>query len=99
MTETTRYFLSYGGVRLPLNLLGPLGEADIRNRNTFIRARYDGEDRLVQLEKIVYGDVHLTHRYAYHRNGLLKQAEITMVDEEDEVTILTFDEMGQPVPG
>jgi len=43
-------------------------------------------------DKMVYGEVELAHRYVYHDNGLLKRAEISMLDE-DTVT-LCFDEAG-----
>lgn len=94
---TTRYFTTYTGVRLPLKLVGPLDDADIANRNTFILATFDGDDRLVAVQKRVYGDVVLGHAYAYHGNGALKRAEITVHDEDDEVTVLEFDEAGAPV--
>lgn len=88
------YFTTYTGVRLPLKLVGRLSEAEISNRNTFIRARFDGDDRLVHLEKCVYGEVALGHAYDYHANGSLKRAEIVIHDEDEEVTVLEFDETG-----
>lgn len=92
-----RYFTTYTGVRLPLKLVGPLDAAEIKNRNTFIRARFDGNDRLVQLEKCVYGDVALGHAYQYHASGVLKRAEIILHDDDDETTVLEFDESGAAV--
>lgn len=89
-----RYFTTYTGVRLPLKLVGPLAEAEITNRNTFIRAHFDGAERVVRLEKCVYGDVVLGHAYEYHANGALKRAEIVVRDEDDETTVLHFDENG-----
>ena len=97
MSESTlRYFLSYSGVKLPLNLVGPLGEADLKNRNTFMRAMFDDHDRLIGCDKLVYGDVQLTHRYEYHPNGALKRAEIVM---DEDTTVLMFDEAGKVVAG
>ena len=84
-------------MRLPLKLVGPLSEAETHNRNTFIRARFDGADRLVRLEKCVYGDVVLGHTYDYHPNGALQRAEIVIHDAEDETTVLEFDETGAAV--
>lgn len=84
-----RYFATYSGVRLPLRLVTPIDAAALTNRNTFIRARFDPAGRLLECEKVVYGEVELTHRYAYDASGALKQAEITMLDEETRV--LRFD--------
>lgn len=89
-----RYFLSYSGVKLPLKLVNPLDEADLGHRNTYMRAYYDSEDRLIGCDKLVYGDLSITHRYRYHPNGALQQAEITM---DDETTVVRFDEAGTPV--
>ena len=89
-----RYYVTYSGVRLPLKLVNPLEQADIANRNTFIRAWFDSHGRLAQCEKVVYGDVELQHRYDYHANGQLKRAEIT---EADESRVLELDEQGRPL--
>lgn len=91
------YFTTYTGVRLPLRLVGPLTDSEINNRNTFILATFDGADRLVSVQKKVYGEVVLGHEYLYHDNGALKQAQITIHDEDEEVTVLEFDEAGAPV--
>ena len=40
-----RHFLTYTGIKLPLNLTTPLQEADLANRNTYFRAYYDAQDR------------------------------------------------------
>jgi hypothetical protein len=58
-----RYFLSYSGVSLPLRLVSPLAANELQNRNTYFRAVYDEADRLVSCEKLVYGEVELTHLY------------------------------------
>jgi hypothetical protein len=90
-----RHFLTYSGVKLPFKLLTPLEPEQIENRNTFFRGYFDAEERLIGLQKIVYGEVELEHRYAYDGHGTLRRAEITDVDGE--VTVLDFDETGQPL--
>ncbi len=82
-----RYFVTYSGVKLPLRLVDPLEASDLNHRNTFIRARFDAAERLVECEKMVYGEIHLSHRYAYGEDGALKRAEIVM---DDETTVLEF---------
>lgn len=89
---TCRCFVSYSGVKLPLNLVTPLEEAQLGNRNTFFRAYFDARERLVACEKITYGEVELSHRYRYYESGVLRQAVITNADEE--VTVVTLDEQG-----
>jgi hypothetical protein len=96
MSRECRYFLTYSGIKLPLNLVTPIDEADTRNRNTYLRGYYDAQDRLVALEKIVYGEIELEHRYQYHDNGQLSRAEIHLVADE-ELTVLCFDESGAQV--
>lgn len=92
-----RYFTSYSGVRLPLKLIGPLEDGEIRNRNTYIRATFDTDGRLAKVEKALYGDITLTHSYAYHANGVLARAEIDIPDEDEDPTVLAFDDQGQRV--
>lgn len=89
---TRRYFVSYTGIKLPLKLVNPLGEADLSNRNTFFRGYYDTQDRLVLCQKVVYGEIEMAHRYQYHDNGILARVEIT--DADAEVTVMYFDENG-----
>lgn len=91
----TRCFVTYSGIKLPLNLLNELDAASLVNRNTFFRGHYDSDERLTKVEKIVYGEVEMQHEYDYHANGQLCWARITL--DEDEVTELQFDEQGQPV--
>lgn len=91
MVQDLRFFVSYTGVGLPLKLVHPIAADALGNRNTFIRALYEN-DALIGLEKVVYGEVELAHRYAYHANGNLKTAEIVMLDEE--TAVLRFDEAG-----
>jgi hypothetical protein len=47
--------------------------------------------------KLVYGEVELTHRYHYYDSGVLKRAEITMLDEDP--VQLDFDETGAQIAG
>ncbi len=91
-----RYFVSYSGVKLPLNLLNELHDSERKNRNTYFLGFYTADQRLMRCEKRVYGEIELLHRYQYHSNGVLRQAEIT--DADGELTVLTFDTQGQPIP-
>jgi len=87
-----RFFVTYSGVKLPLKLSQPLEEDALNNRNTFFRGYFDAHDRISGLQKMVYGEIELEHRYEYYDNGILKQAEV--IDAEGEVTTLHFDESG-----
>lgn len=89
------HYVTYSGIKLPLKLVNPLEEADIANRNTYFRAWFDAQERMVLCQKMVYGEVELQHRYEYHDNGNLKLAEIT--EATDESRVLRFDEQGQPL--
>lgn len=91
--EDYRYFVSYSGVKLPLKLVNELQDSDRDNRNTYFRGIYADNQRLVLLEKLIYGEVELRHCYSYHANGALSEAEIT--DADAEVTVLRFDEQGR----
>ncbi len=82
--DTTRYFTSYSGVRLPLKLVGELTSEDMRNRNTFYRGSFDAEGRLMRCEKVVYGEVEVFHDYRYHPDGRLAQALIHDANGEEE---------------
>lgn len=96
-TFTCRHFVTYSGVRLPLKLVTPLAEDQLGNRNTFFRGTFDGFGRLVLCEKLVYGEVEMSHRYQYHGDGaVLARAEIT--GPEGDVKVLAFDEGGAPLP-
>ncbi len=94
MPGQCRHYLTYNGVKLPLNLLTPLEPTQIANRNTYFRGYFDGQDRLIGLQKIVYAEMEFEHRYHYNDDGMLWRAEIT--DAEGEVTVLHFDETGKP---
>ncbi len=85
-----RYFVTYSGVRLPLKLSQPLAESDLGNRNTYFRAWFDDQGRITGLQKMVYGEVELEHRYEYRDSGALWRAEI--IDADGEVTVLRFDD-------
>ena len=95
-STTFRYFLTYTGVGIPFRLVTPLDEAQVPNRNTFIRAWFDRDERLIGFDKLVYGEVELAHRYGYHADGALARAEIIMCDEEP--VVLVFPSVVQEVP-
>ena len=92
MLGTCRYFLTYTGVKLPLTLLNELEPDQLENRITFFRGLYDGQGRLAGIQKMVYGEIEMAHRYQYDDTGALRLAEITDIDGE--VTVLSFDEKG-----
>ncbi len=80
-----RYFLTYSGVKLPLKLTSELQEGETENRNTYFRASYDAEGKMVLCQKLVYGEVEMEHRYGYYDSGALEEAEITMAGETREI--------------
>jgi hypothetical protein len=84
-----RFFLATSGIKLPLKLVNQIEPEALTNRNTYIRAFFDESGRLSRFQKIVYGDVELSHDYQYDVSGQLRRAEILMLDEEP--TVLTFD--------
>lgn len=86
--STTRYFTSYSGVRLPLNLVGELSADDMRNRNTFFRGHFATDGRLLCCEKVVYGEIEVCHHYRYHADGRIAQAVID--DGGDEAETIDF---------
>jgi hypothetical protein len=94
--EDLRYFLATSGVKLPLKLVNQIESTALTNRNTYIRAWYDESERLLRFEKLVYGDIELSHVYDYDADGRLRRAEILMLDEDP--TVLNFDENGQLAP-
>lgn len=90
-----RYFLTYSGIKLPLNLTSPLQREEIENRNTYFGANLDSAGRVVLIHKVVYGAVDLEHKYRYHANGVLSTAEILDAsDSDEEVRTLQFDDSG-----
>jgi hypothetical protein len=88
--QTQRYFVTYTGIGLPLKLVQEIEPAQTANRNTFIRAWYDENDRMAGLEKLVYGDIELSHRYSYDEKGQLERAEIKLIGEP--LSILIFED-------
>lgn len=91
---TSRYFVSYSGIKLPLKLVNEITEASLNNRNTYYRGYFDAQDRILLCQKVVYGEVESEHQYQYYDNGVLKHAQIT---EDDEVRELHFNESGEVV--
>jgi hypothetical protein len=93
-TETQvpyRYFVSYSGIKLPLKLVNEISEAGLINRNTYYRGHFDSEGKMLQCQKIVYGEVESEHQYDYYTSGGLKKAQIT---EDDELRVINFNESG-----
>ena len=91
--HTIRHFVTYSGVKLPLNLNTPLEAGELRNRITFYRASYDAADRMTKVEKVVYGEIESYHEYRYHPEGALREARIVMV-AESECTVMQYDPQG-----
>lgn len=89
----TRFFLTYTGVKLPFNLVTPLGAGEVENRNTYFKGYFDAE-RLLGFDKMVYGEVELAHRYTYRGDGSLSRAEI--IDIDGESTVMEFSANGEP---
>ncbi len=89
--ERIRHFVSYTGVKLPVKMVNPLELADLSNRNTYIVARFDAQDRLTGFEKMVYGEIEISHKYEYDADGVLRRAEIYM---DEETTEMLFDAQG-----
>ncbi len=92
-----RYFLSYSGSQLPLNLVGALEAEEIENRNTYFGACLDESGQVVLIHKIVYGEVELAHSYQYSLAGKIFKAWI--IDDEGEQHELTFDSNGKVIIG
>lgn len=94
-TENCRYFLSYTGVKLPLSLLQELHASQLQNRISYFKAIYNAEKQLITVQKMVYGEIEMQHRYQYRADGTLQQAEV--VDVDGEATVMLFDGIGNPV--
>jgi hypothetical protein len=90
--QECRFFVSYSGVKLPFNLVNAIAPEALSNRNTFIRAWFDRAGLLSGFDKLVYGEVELSHRSQYHGNGRLRRVEISMLGEEP--VAMSFDETG-----
>lgn len=67
--RTVRCFLTYSGVKLPLQLSQELDTALLRHRNTYFRAEYDAQGRMCRCDKMVYGEVEMRHDYRYDTIG------------------------------
>ncbi|MDZ5461564.1 DUF6156 family protein [Azohydromonas lata] len=87
--RTVRCFLTYSGIKLPLQLSQELDMASLRHRNTYFRAEYDAQGRMRRCDKMVYGEVEMRHDYRYNDDGTLREAIVTSSDE-DEPQVLTF---------
>ena len=87
----TRYFTSYSGVSLPLNLVNEL-EDGVQQRITYFIGSYN-QERLLKVEKIVYSETEFTHDYSYDDNGNLVQAVI--IEQGEDPRTLVFDAQGQ----
>lgn len=88
-----RFYTSYTGVSLPLNLTNQLDKTDLDNRITYYIGYYDDMDKLIKLEKVVYGEIEFSHLYEYSENNAIAKAVLT--DEDDEKRTLVFDQNGQ----
>ena len=78
--DDCRPFVTYTGVKLPLRLVNPIEPDALSNRNTYIRAWVGAGDRLLRVEKMVYGEVELSHDYDYDETGLLRRAVIAQLE-------------------
>lgn len=88
-----RYFLTYRGVKLPLCMAEEITSDALSHRNTYFRAQFDEQGRMLWVEKLVYGEAELRHDYRYAADGRLLEARIQMPDEEP--AILSF---ADPMP-
>lgn len=86
-----RPFLSYSGLKLPLKLVTPLDEAQLKNRNTYFLGYYDEENRLKVVRKMVYAEIEFEHRYRYDGDGRL--AQVTIINSEGEMLELGDDQI------
>ncbi|EIZ79662.1 hypothetical protein WSK_1742 [Novosphingobium sp. Rr 2-17] len=94
-TQTCRHFVTCSGVRLPLRLVEEIDGGQLGHRNTVIRSWPDDAGALIGSDKVVYGEIELSHRYAYRGDGTLAVAEIVMLD--DDFARIYFDKAGVPV--
>ena len=91
---TSRYFVSYRGIKLPLKLVNEITEASLNNRNTYYRGYFNAQDKMLLCQKIVYGEVESEHQYQYYDNGILKSAQIT---EDDKIKKIHLNELNKMV--
>lgn len=78
-----RYFLTYRGVKLPLQFAEELAPDALTNRNTYFVVTYDDAGRISRCEKRVYGEVEMSHLYEYGDDGRLVSACITVGDDDE----------------
>lgn len=84
-----RYYLSCRGVDPPSIMVGPIGD-------DAFRAYFDRAGVLRGFDKIVYGEVELSHRYHDHADGRIRRADIAVPDEDPGT--VEFDEGGRRLP-
>jgi hypothetical protein len=94
--QDCRFFVSYAGKKPPFHLIDQIEEAALTNRNTYVRAYFAASGLLTGFDKMVYGEIELSHRYQYDARGVLRRAEISMLDEES--VVIRFDEAGAQIP-
>lgn len=90
-----KYYLTYTGVKLPLTLLEELEPDQRDNRNTYFVGIYDDDGRIVEIKKLVYGELEMGHQYFYDESGRLNRAILTDIDGEE--TTLEIAEDGTAV--
>ena len=83
-------YVSYSGVQLPLNLVTPIMGETLEGRITYFRGYYDEDEKLVRVEKVVYGEVEFEHQYEYYSDGRIKKVKLLDPDE-DEPRVMEFD--------
>lgn len=86
-TLQTRFFISYSGIKLPLNLVNEISPEQMHNRNTYFKATYDENGKMLLCQKIVYNEVDVQHEYTYAQDGTLAFARITEGDEVRELNL------------
>lgn len=90
-----RYFVSYSGVKLPLKLVNEITAEALQNRNTYYRGYFDAQEKMLCCQKVVYGEVESQHSYEYDENGVLRHAQISEDDEEQQIY---FNQSGEIIP-
>lgn len=88
-TPNIRFFISYSGMKLPLNLVNEISPEQMHNRNTYFKATYDDNGKMLLCQKIVYNEVDVQHEYEYSLDGTLIFARITEGDEVRELNLAT----------
>lgn len=89
---TTRFFVSYTGVNLPLKLTNEIEAGSMDNRITYFIGYYDDAGRLLKIEKMVYGEIEFSHVYEYDDSNSVCKAVLTETDEDPRM--LVFDSNG-----